>query len=189
MRDLTLPEIVALSHQCVTDYTAWCQQQTVPEMLAGPYYLFLERLVEAVQPSTVVEVGTASGASALCLARHLPHGAQVVTYDLDGGANRWTQTDDRIVARVCDSSQDDPRIPGGIELLFLDGCHDDEGVAADVRTWGPKMAPGGYVLFDDPLVYGGSLTALRAQWPTAPLVRLDHLHHTGFGCLRVPGSV
>lgn len=187
MRDLTRQEIEALSHQCVRDYAAWCQQQSVPEMHAGPYYLFLERIVEAIQPTgTVVEIGTASGASALCLAKALPDGVRLVTYDIDGGANRWTRQNERIVAYVCDSSQDDPRIPADISLLFLDGCHDDEGVAADVRTWGPKVVPGGYVLFDDPLVYGGSLTAIAEQWPTAEVIRLDHLHHTGFGCLRVP---
>jgi predicted O-methyltransferase YrrM len=36
-----------------------------------------------------------------------------------------------------------------IRLLFIDGLHTYEGVAADIRDWVPRVAAGGIVVFDD----------------------------------------
>jgi hypothetical protein len=36
-----------------------------------------------------------------------------------------------------------------VRLLFIDGLHTYDGVAADIRDWVPRVVPGGIVVFDD----------------------------------------
>ena len=38
---------------------------------------------------------------------------------------------------------------GSLDLVFLDGCHATNAVAADIAAWGPKLAPGGILCGDD----------------------------------------
>ena len=39
--------------------------------------------------------------------------------------------------------------PEPIRLLFIDGLHTYEAVAADIRDWAPRVVPGGIIVFDD----------------------------------------
>jgi len=40
-------------------------------------------------------------------------------------------------------------LAGAIALLHLDGNHDEAAVAEDFALWGPLVAPGGWIVFDD----------------------------------------
>jgi hypothetical protein len=40
-------------------------------------------------------------------------------------------------------------LAGSISILHLDGNHDEAAVAEDFRSWGPLVAPGGWIIFDD----------------------------------------
>jgi len=40
-------------------------------------------------------------------------------------------------------------LAGSIALLHLDGNHDEAAVAEDFALWGPLVAPGGWIVFDD----------------------------------------
>jgi len=53
-----------------------------PEVWPGEHYKFLAGLVKALQPKTVVEIGTSSGLSALALVNQLPKGGRVITFDV-----------------------------------------------------------------------------------------------------------
>lgn len=41
------------------------------------------------------------------------------------------------------------RMAGAISVLHLDGNHDEAAVAEDFAQWGPRVVPGGWVIFDD----------------------------------------
>lgn len=41
------------------------------------------------------------------------------------------------------------RLSGSISILHLDGNHDEAAVADDFEAWGPRVAPGGWIVFDD----------------------------------------
>lgn len=43
----------------------------------------------------------------------------------------------------------DTRIERKIAVLHLDGNHDEHAVAEDLSSWGPHVAPGGWIVFDD----------------------------------------
>lgn len=40
-------------------------------------------------------------------------------------------------------------LAGSISILHLDGNHDESAVAQDYALWGPLVAPGGWIVFDD----------------------------------------
>lgn len=41
------------------------------------------------------------------------------------------------------------QLAGAVAVLHLDGNHDEAAVAEDFALWGPKVLPGGWVIFDD----------------------------------------
>jgi predicted O-methyltransferase YrrM len=49
----------------------------------GEHYRLLAGLVRALSPKTVVEIGTATGASALCLLKYMAPGSQLFTFDIE----------------------------------------------------------------------------------------------------------
>ena len=53
-----------------------------PDLWPGEHYRLLAALVEELQPRTVVDIGTATGLSALSLLARLPEGGTVHTFDL-----------------------------------------------------------------------------------------------------------
>ncbi len=53
-----------------------------PELWPGEHYRLLAGFVSQLQPRTVVEIGTDTGLSALCLLKYLPGGSRLVTFDL-----------------------------------------------------------------------------------------------------------
>lgn len=48
-----------------------------------------------------------------------------------------------------DSRRAAPEVPGGLDLLHIDGCHDRDTSCFDVVNYGAKVRPGGFVAFDD----------------------------------------
>jgi predicted O-methyltransferase YrrM len=53
-----------------------------PDFWPGEHYRLLAGLVAHLQPKTVIEIGTDTGLSALCLKKYLPDGGQVITFDV-----------------------------------------------------------------------------------------------------------
>lgn len=107
-----------------------------PEVWPGEHYKLLAALVALVQPEIVIEIGTATGISALALKKYLPPASRIVTYDIAP----WTSfsetilreedfADGRLVQRVGDLTQ--PHFFKAEEdllrkstLLFIDAAKD-----------------------------------------------------------------
>jgi predicted O-methyltransferase YrrM len=53
-----------------------------PNVWPGEHYKLLAGLVSIVQPRVVVEIGTATGLSALAMRDYLPNGARLITFDI-----------------------------------------------------------------------------------------------------------
>jgi predicted O-methyltransferase YrrM len=56
---------------------------------------------------------------------------------------------DAVEPMVMTSEEAAARIPGPIELLFIDGDHSYEGVRRDAELWLPRLMNGGIVMFHD----------------------------------------
>jgi predicted O-methyltransferase YrrM len=64
-----------------------------PDVWPGEHYKLLTGLVAVCQPKVVIEIGTATGLSALAMKQSLPVGARVVTFDI----TPWDQFTDTVL--------------------------------------------------------------------------------------------
>lgn len=116
----------------------------------------LKMLVQMVRPRNVLEVGTFSGYSALCLAEGLAEGGHVYTFEkndeLEDFTRPWIEGStmaDRITMIVGDAITEAPRLGIAFDMVYLDG---------DKRTYceAYEMAlgvlrPGGWLVADNTL--------------------------------------
>ncbi|HUS52956.1 MAG TPA: class I SAM-dependent methyltransferase, partial [Thermohalobaculum sp.] len=59
-------------------------------------------------------------------------------------------TAEMILKRSTDAVGDvGERMPAGIDLLLIDGCHCEACASADWNDYGPMVRPGGYAMFHD----------------------------------------
>ena len=88
----------------------------------------LRMLVRMIRPQTVLEVGTFSGYSALCLAEGLPEGGHVWTFEVDDELEDFTRPwidgspwADRITFVIGDAVEEAPRLGVAFDMAFIDG--------------------------------------------------------------------
>lgn len=88
---------------------------------------FLALLVDEIQPTRILEIGTSMGYSTLWLARAGGNSVQVVTIECDEAKHQQAQQhfrqagmDNRIDAKLGDASDWMTRLEGQFELIFLD---------------------------------------------------------------------
>jgi O-methyltransferase len=121
-------------------------------------------LVRLTGASTVVEVGTFTGYSTVCLARALPPGGRVITCDI---SDRWPAIGRPFWARAGVADRIDTRIgpaadtlaalvgelgSGAVDLVFIDA--DKTGYAAYYEQALTLLRPGGLVVVDNTLLFG-----------------------------------
>jgi len=129
----------------------------------------LLRHIRALRPRTVLEIGTDRGGTLFLFATVAEDDALLVSVDLPlgpfgGGYAKRRSKLYRAFARrgqrielLRQDSHDPPtveaveRILGGrpVDLLFIDGDHSYEGVAADFRLYSPFVRDGGPIVFHD----------------------------------------
>ena len=116
----------------------------------------LKMLVRMIRPQNVLEVGTFSGYSAICMAEGLPEDGKVYTFEINDEmedfARRWISDSavaERIDFRIGDAIVEAPRLGITFDMVFIDG---------DKRTYveAYEMAlsvvrTGGFILADNTL--------------------------------------
>ncbi|MFI0487625.1 O-methyltransferase [Actinomadura sp. 9N215] len=112
----------------------------------------------------VVEVGTFTGYSTLCLARALPADGRLITLDVtarwpDIGAEYWRRAGvaDRIDVRVGDATETLPALlaelgAGSVDLVFVDA--DKANYLAYYEAAFDLVRPGGLIVLDNTLFFG-----------------------------------
>ena len=119
----------------------------------------LHVLARATGARRVVEVGTAIGVSTLHLARALPAGGELVSFEIDpqrhaaaAGYLRRAGLDARLLLRLQDAREGLAELDGPFDLAFLDGVKAEyEDYLALVV---PLLRPGGLVAVDNVLMSG-----------------------------------
>ena len=121
--------------------------------------ILLEVLTAACGARTVVEVGTAIGVSTLHIARSLPPGGRVISFEIDPGRHAAATgyldragLSDRVDLRLTDAAEGLAALSETVDMAFLDGLKHDyphhlELVLAQLR-------PGGLVVIDNMLMDG-----------------------------------
>jgi len=136
------------------------QHHHSPNMLSGAYQgRLLSMISKMVKPKNIIEIGTYTGYSALCLAEGLSPGGMVHTIDVD---ERLKKTHDMFIKNspwsgsittyFGDAKQVIPELGIRPELVFIDGAKKDYSVLFDICL--PLMPSGGVILADNVLWKG-----------------------------------
>lgn len=116
----------------------------------------LKMFVEMIRPKNILEIGTFSGYSAICMAEGLGEGGKVWTFEINDEMEDFTRpwienspVADRIEFRIGDANVEAPKLGVEFDMAFVDG---------DKRTYVETyemvlsvLRPGGYILADNTL--------------------------------------
>lgn len=116
----------------------------------------LKMIVEMINPQNILEVGTFSGYSAICLAEGLKEGGKVYTFEINDEMEDFTRpwiegspVADKIDFRIGDANILAPKLGIEFDMAFVDGDK-----RTYVETYEMVMAilkPGGFILADNTL--------------------------------------
>lgn len=119
----------------------------------------LKMLTQMIRPRTVVEIGTFSGYSALCIAEGLEEGARLHTYEIydeqEDFTRPWIEGSpyaDRIHFHIGDALQLLPQSGLCPDMAFIDA--DKRHYVDYYETLLPLMPSGAYIIADNTLWYG-----------------------------------
>ncbi|PTL33825.1 methyltransferase [Prevotella sp. oral taxon 376] len=116
----------------------------------------LKMMVEMIRPKKILEVGTFSGYSALCMAEGLPRDGKLYTLEINDEMEDFTRPwienspyADRIEFLIGDANQLLPELGVIFDLAFIDG--DKRTYKETYETVLAVMRPGGFILADNTL--------------------------------------
>lgn len=116
----------------------------------------LTMLVRMVRPQRVLEVGTFSGYSAICLAEGLEEGALLYTYEINDEMEDFTRpwiegsgVADKIRFLIGDAITEAPRLGVTFDMAFIDG--DKRTYIETYEMCMRVVRPGGFILADNTL--------------------------------------
>jgi caffeoyl-CoA O-methyltransferase len=147
-------------------------------------------LVGLIGAKYAVEVGTFTGASSICIARHLAPGGKLVCFDMDFKSTSiarryWIRSgvQDRIELRLGDARRLLPHYkpPNLIDFVFIDA--DKEGYDFYYETILPYVRTGGLILFDNMLRGGQVVHPIEKNTPATRAI--DQLNRKLAGDNRV----
>ena len=132
----------------------------MPKMLSGHLQgRVLSMFSRMIQPSYVLEIGTYTGYSAICLAEGLTQGGKVITLDvneeLEPLVRRYFEeagVSNRIDFRIGDALEIIPKLNQKMDLVFIDA--DKKNYADYFDLVIAKVRKGGYILADNVLWSG-----------------------------------
>ncbi len=131
-----------------------------PQMLSGHLQgAFLQMISRMIKPSAILEIGTFTGYSAICLAQGLQPAGQLITIDCNPEMEDFAKPyfkeaglEEKIGMIVGDASEIIGSLKGPFDLVFIDA--DKENYIKYFDIVFPKVTPGGYILADNTLWYG-----------------------------------
>ncbi len=120
---------------------------------------FLRVLALACGARRIVEVGTAIGVSTLYMARALPDGGKIVSFEVDADRHaaaldylERAGVLDRADLRLQDAREGLATLDGGVDMAFIDGVKAQYGDYLDLLT--PLLRAGGVLAVDNVLMSG-----------------------------------
>ena len=126
----------------------------------------LKMLVRMARPKNILEIGTFSGYSAICLAEGLDEGGMVYTYEINDELEDFTRpwiegspVADKIRFIIGDALKEAPRLGVTFDMAFIDGNKRTYMEAYEMVLG--VLRPGGFLLADNTLWDGHVLEAPR----------------------------
>lgn len=116
----------------------------------------LKMLVEMIRPKNILEVGTFSGYSALCMAEGLEDGGRVFTFEINDEMEDFTRPwiegsamADKIVFTIGDANVEAPKLGITFDMAFIDG--DKRTYVETYEMVLPLLHHGGFIVADNTL--------------------------------------
>lgn len=131
-----------------------------PRMLSGHFQgRLLSMLSKMIRPDRILEIGTYTGYSALCLAEGLNEKGKIITIDINAQLEDFVRSyfeqsefAEKIDFRIADAREEIPKINELFDLVFIDA--DKLNYINYYHTVFDKVRPGGYILADNVLWSG-----------------------------------
>lgn len=151
-----------------------------PQMLSGHLQgTFLQMVSQMIKPITILEIGTFTGYSAICLAQGLQDGGKLITIDCNPEMEDFTRPyfeeaglNQKIEMIIGNASEIIENLHGPFDLVFIDA--DKESYLDYFKMVFPKVSPGGYILADNTLWYGRVIEpGAESNSETAGIVRFN----------------
>jgi len=152
-----------------------------PNMLSGSILgAFLTLFSELTSPGRILEVGTYTGYSAICLAKGLKPGGKLTTLELNDELRQTALSffekagvGDCIDLINGDALQILLELPGPFDLVFLDANKESYSIYYEMIV--KKVAKGGYILADNVLWGGKVLEDGQADLSTTGIQNFNQL--------------
>ena len=116
----------------------------------------LKMMVKMIRPKNVLEVGTFSGYSAICMAEGLEKGGMVYTFEINDEQEDFTRpwiegspVADRIRFIIGDANTEAPKLGITFDMAFIDG--DKRTYRDTYETVLALLRPGGFIVADNTL--------------------------------------
>jgi len=122
---------------------------------------FLEFISLMIKPENILEIGTFTGYSAICLVKGLKPGGKLITIELNDELNTFSQSyfcragvESKITQITGNALDIIPQLDLIFDLVFIDG--DKREYAEYFRLIIDKVRPGGFILADN-VLWGGKV--------------------------------
>ena len=147
-----------------------------PRMLSGHFQgRVLSMLAQLLKPTAILEIGTYTGYSALCLAEGLTPDGKLITIDVNEelaprvrsyfAASAYAQ---QIDYRIGNAAQLIPTLPYTFDLIFIDA--DKQQYPLYYEQALEKLKPGGFILIDN-VLWSGKVLDTQHQDKDSVLLR------------------
>ena len=133
-----------------------------PNMVSGHVQgIFLELISAMIKPEYILEVGTFTGYSAICLSRGLKPGGKLITIELNDELSEFANSffrqagaEAKIIQLTGKAQDIIPGLDNMFDLVFLDG--DKREYTEYYNLIIDKVKPGGFILADN-VLWGGQV--------------------------------
>lgn len=147
----------------INEYTSNSVPQ--PRMLSGHLQgIFLSMISKIKNPNCILEIGTYTGYSALCMAEGLNKGGKLITIDKDTSLHkkvsdffRRSNYNNQIIQKLGNAVDILSEIDDSFDLVFIDA--DKRNYKTYFEMVLPKVNPGGIILVDN-VLWSGKVTDL-----------------------------
>lgn len=150
----------------------------MPRMLSGHLQgRVLSMISKMIQPDSILEIGTYTGYSALCLAEGLSDKGKLITIDINEeledrvrGYFRESELNDKIDYRIGDAKKLIPTLTEPFDLVFIDA--DKEGYSLYYDLVIDKMTKGGFILADN-VLWSGKVLDSKPDKDTTAIIQFN----------------
>ncbi|MFI5163759.1 MAG: O-methyltransferase [Bacteroidia bacterium] len=140
-------------------------KMTMPQMLSGHMQgLMLQMFSKMIRPKNILEIGTFTGYSAICLAQGLQDGGKLHTIDVNEEFKeiilryiREAGLQDKIQLHIGSAVNILPALKEEFDLVFIDADKENYSIYYDLVF--PKVKPGGFIIADNVLWSGKILNS------------------------------